>query len=676
MHAVLDELGRTSLPPHQALEVLSAKALAERDYLTAFKLADRRCRIEPPSLAHCYVLRADASHHLGNCAAARADLLDALRIAPNDLAALRRLFVWGSFEQRQSAAMSLISAETDVRRLRDAVKLLFANGRRRHANLLIFDRYVRGWVAWDAGEEIELSIASSDHRLTSPLAADPFHALATEEIKATSFELARPSSASPQTVSLGIDGRCFYSRRIAPNLVAADAPPSRPAVASRGYNALPTVIIPVYDDVDATKACLDSLLADPGCGRDFRILMVDDASPDHAITEHLQTICHLPFFELIVNDVNLGFVGSINRALASIQDSDVLLLNADTLVPPGFVRRLQQAAHSADDIGTVVPLSNNSGISDFPIPHHENALGSYDDVVKLDRLAQLANHNRVVNIPNGTGFCLYITRACLASVGHLAEAFERGYLEDVDFCLRAREKSFRNVCAADVYVGHAGSRSFRDAKRALVLKNLGILDHRFPTFRAESSSFAKADPLRPARINIERLRLARSNDGDDGTARELPLPEVADVDHTRADAGRVLVVIPGRAKASEFTLLRGLATAFFRTQPDLDIVVAGTTFDDRRLMSHPNAFVSGSIAPQELARVLSTLGAGRILTLGLNGADASHPAFALARTARLPVAYIDGSRGAASVRPDDLALSPDLPHARMIEKIIAWMKGA
>ena len=192
----------------------------------------------------------------------------------------------------------------------------------------------------------------------------------------------------------------------------------------------------------------------------------------------------------------------------------------------------------------------------------------------------------------------------------------------ISACAHARKASATSA-QPDVYVGHAGSRSFGDAKRALVLKNLSILDHRFPTFRAESSSFAKADPLRPARINIERLRLARSNDSRDVvSATDLPLAEARDVDHTSAAAGRVLVVIPGRAKASEFTLLRGLATAFFRTQPDLDIVVAGTTFDDRRLMSHPNVFVSGSTAPQELARALSTLGVGRILSLDRNGADA------------------------------------------------------
>ena len=84
---------------------------------------------------------------LADSASARSDLLDALRIAPDDLAALRRLFLWGSAKQRESAAINLISAETDIRLLRDAVEFLFQTGRRRHASLSIFDQVVRGWVA-------------------------------------------------------------------------------------------------------------------------------------------------------------------------------------------------------------------------------------------------------------------------------------------------------------------------------------------------------------------------------------------------------------------------------------------------------------------------------------------------------------------------------------------------
>lgn len=77
-------------------------------------------------------------------------------------------------------------------------------------------------------------------------------------------------------------------------------------------------------------------------------------------------------------------------------------------------------------------------------------------------------------------------------------------MEDVDFCLRAREQGFRNVCAPSVYVAHHGSKSFKQQKRGLVLHNLGILDDRFPSFRKECLAFETADPLRAVRSNLER----------------------------------------------------------------------------------------------------------------------------------------------------------------------------
>jgi hypothetical protein len=97
-----------------------------------------------------------------------------------------------------------------------------------------------------------------------------------------------------------------------------------------------------------------------------------------------------------------------------------------------------------------------------------------------------------------------VTRACLDAVGALSNRYHRGYLEDVDFCLRARERGFRNVCATSVYVGHAGSRSFGKEKRSLVVRNLATIERRFPNYRAECAAFVALDPLRSSRQAIER----------------------------------------------------------------------------------------------------------------------------------------------------------------------------
>src|SRR6185437_2215156 len=94
-------------PHFQSLELLAARALAAGNAPTAFKFADRRCRILPLPEPHAYVLRAEASYRMGAVQAAITDLLKAIEIAPEDTAANRRLLAWGTAEQRNQAALAL-----------------------------------------------------------------------------------------------------------------------------------------------------------------------------------------------------------------------------------------------------------------------------------------------------------------------------------------------------------------------------------------------------------------------------------------------------------------------------------------------------------------------------------------------------------------------------------------
>ena len=119
-----------------------------------------------------------------------------------------------------------------------------------------------------------------------------------------------------------------------------------------------------------------------------------------------------------------------------------MLLNSDTIVPPGFVERLATMARSAPNIGTVTPLVKQR--RHFFVSNSErfNPMQSYEQIRGIDRAASTANAGDVIDVPSGIGFCLYVTRDCLSAVGGLSENFERGYLEDVDLCLRARARAF------------------------------------------------------------------------------------------------------------------------------------------------------------------------------------------------------------------------------------------
>ena len=262
------------------------------------------------------------------------------------------------------------------------------------------------------------------------------------------------------------------------------------------------MIVPVYRDFAATKACLDALERE-GSRIARHVTVVDDCSPDAEIKEMLEDRAARGVFALIRNEENCGFARSVNRVLKRVAEGDVLLLNADAILPKGSIDRLAMAACSEAGVATVTPLSNDGELVSFPKPNVSNTLPTPEEIGALDSLARTANGHAIVDLPSGIGFCLYITRACIDAIGPLSETYSRGYYEDVDYCLRAGEIGFRNVCATGVYVGHAGSRSFQSEKRRLVVRNLARLNERFPDHERECAAFVKADPLRSARAKLE-----------------------------------------------------------------------------------------------------------------------------------------------------------------------------
>jgi GT2 family glycosyltransferase len=492
-------------PHHQSLELLAAQALSNGNAGTAFRLADRRCRILPQPEPHCYVLRGEASFFLGSKAAAIDDIERALAIAPDNIAANRRMLAWADGSQQLQAAYALIGQEHNFDQLRKAIQVLIENGQRNFSNMVVLEDAIEGWVLWQDEAPLELSISDSAHSIRATLEPSPFHPLG-DFGHATSFSVRRPKSANAQSILLSIRGSVLQSTRTAGNI---DEPKMRihwPRPAN-ARNQPVTVIVPIYGDYEATRLCLDSLQHELNSGR-HRAIFVDDATPDPQIAKYVAKFEAEPYVDVLVNTRNLGFTGSVNRALAQVKQGDVIILNSDTIVPPGFIDRLVTASQSSPKIGTVTPLSNNGEFTSFPIPNTANPLGLREDIERIDAFAAKLNSDRVIDIPSGIGFCLFVTRACLDSVGVLSDDFGAGYLEDADFCLRARERGFRNVCAPSIYVGHAGSKSFGQEKRSLVVHNLSILERRYPSHRPECGAFIVADPLKTARQAIERVATA------------------------------------------------------------------------------------------------------------------------------------------------------------------------
>ncbi len=286
----------------------------------------------------------------------------------------------------------------------------------------------------------------------------------------------------------------------------------------RGAGATPsmapagvTLVIAAYEGARETEECLQSILSARNECR-FKSILIDDASPNVAVRRSLNCFAENENVVLLRNEYNLGFTASVNRALALADpQTDVILLNSDTLVNGDWIDRLRRAAYSAADIGTVTPFTNAGEIISFPRPREQNPMLSAEELARTDAAAARVNDSVRVDLPVGVGFCLYMRRDCLDAVGFLdAARFNRGYGEESDFCMRALNLGWRSVCATDVFVAHVGSVSFGQEKSRLVGANMSKVGIKYSNYRPLLDRFVKEDPLRRPRRRLERALLGAS----------------------------------------------------------------------------------------------------------------------------------------------------------------------
>ena len=290
-----------------------------------------------------------------------------------------------------------------------------------------------------------------------------------------------------------------------------ERPRQRRAAASTNRSRLPIdVVVPVYAGYDETLLCLESVLSSTNRER-LELIVVNDASPDPRLPAALRALHASGRIALLENPVNLGFPATANRGIGCHPDRDVVLLNSDTRVFGDWLDRIRCAAYSAVDVGTATPFGRAASITSYPGP--AQSCGADDDCAieeaqRIDRIARCVNAGRTVDLPTGVGFCMYLRRDCLDEVGDLDQkSFDRGYGEENDFCLRARQLGWRHVAATDLFVWHQGGRSFSQTKEVLMARNARVLNQRYPAYAALVSEFIASDALRTARraIDMERL---------------------------------------------------------------------------------------------------------------------------------------------------------------------------
>ncbi|MDA9865430.1 glycosyltransferase [bacterium] len=278
-----------------------------------------------------------------------------------------------------------------------------------------------------------------------------------------------------------------------PDTLFAGAPrdPSTPPV---------TIIVPVFNAADDTARLL-SVLPEALTG-DVRLVLIDDGSTDKRIGRLVDQFAKdHPQTAVIKNTGNIGFIGSVNAGLDALREGDhAIILNTDTLPPPGWVPRLMAPIVCDGTVASVTPLSNNAEILSVPHPGIETNPGK-EMVAAIDKIAaELAPPEG--SLPTGVGFCMALNRAFIDRIGRFDPVFGRGYGEEVDWCRRAIEIGGRHV-VANLFVGHRGGASFgAEQKAARVRAASRIIRDRYPTYDGEVQNWIKRDDLGAHRLAL------------------------------------------------------------------------------------------------------------------------------------------------------------------------------
>jgi len=217
----------------------------------------------------------------------------------------------------------------------------------------------------------------------------------------------------------------------------------------------PAVVMVAYDGRAVTQQGLQALL--DHTRPPYRLVLVDNGSQDGtaALFDRLEQAPPAGVDVVVVrNAENLGYPVAANQGIAAAGARDVVLLNNDTEVRPGWLRALLTCRRAATAPGIVT-----AKVLDFD-GTVQSAGGILHDpdgrfVVPgsgADRLSPEVTRDR--ELTSAGGPCMLLTRELLAAVGGFDEAFSPGYFEDSDLCLRARDAGFSLHYAAESEVYH------------------------------------------------------------------------------------------------------------------------------------------------------------------------------------------------------------------------------
>ena len=212
------------------------------------------------------------------------------------------------------------------------------------------------------------------------------------------------------------------------------------------------------------------------------ILVIDNASSDSSIDVCAREFTDEPQLEIFRNKTNLGFAAACNLGFSQAKGEFVLFLNPDCRLDEGAILELLRALQADAARGMVGGLLVNPDGSEqgggrraVPTPWR-----SFVRAFGLSRFAErwpklffdFHLHkqplpDRPIEVEAISGACMLVKREAVVDVG----LWDEGYFlhcEDLDWCMRFRQKGWKIMFVPSARVTHALGACSRRSRRSLI----------------------------------------------------------------------------------------------------------------------------------------------------------------------------------------------------------------
>jgi len=201
-----------------------------------------------------------------------------------------------------------------------------------------------------------------------------------------------------------------------------------------------SIVIPVYNQLAFTLACLHSVLSSE-TRYSYELIVADDRSTDRTTDIFAQGLGRIRH---VLSEKNQGFIRNCNNAARQARGRYLVLLNNDTIVLPGWLDEL---------IGTL-DADPGIGLAGSKLLYPDGRLQEAGGIIFDD--ASGWNYGRM-DEPRKPQYCYmrdadYVSGASIAlrtefwhSVGGFDEQYSVAYYEDTDMAFRVRQAGLRVV---------------------------------------------------------------------------------------------------------------------------------------------------------------------------------------------------------------------------------------